>query len=288
MKKIGFLGLGIMGAGMARQLLDAGHELVVWNRSPGRTGPLVDAGAQLADNPAEAATGADAVVAMVAEDEASRQTWLGDQGALAAMKKGSVAIECSTLSPGWVTALAADMAHSQIHFVEAPVTGSKIQAHNGTLRFFVGSDADSLDLARPVLDAMGTEAIHLGPAGSGAVMKLANNFMSGLQVASFAEALALAEARGLDPVKVADVLRGGAPGSPMVGLMADRMLARDYTPNFLMPLMAKDMAYARALLEAAGIHSDLAQAALARFRQAVDDGYADCDMSAVIEPLRKK
>lgn len=284
--KVAILGLGIMGAGMARQLLKAGYDVSVWNRSPARAAPLVEAGARQADSPADAATGASVVVAMVSDNDASRAAWIGTQGALAAMQPGAVAIDCSTLDPEWIDALAADMKAAGVHFVEAPVTGSKVQAESGTLRFFVGSDEESLALARPVLDVLGSGVIHLGPAGSGAVMKLANNYMAGVQVASFAEALALVEAKGLDPRQVADLLRSGAPGSPMVGLMADRMLDRNYEPNFFIPLMAKDLGYADALLASVGIDSALAPAARARFLDADAAGLGDKDISAVVETLR--
>ncbi|MHA6770142.1 NAD(P)-dependent oxidoreductase [Sphingobium ummariense] len=285
--KVAVLGLGIMGAGMAHQLLKAGYDVAVWNRSPARAAPLVEAGARQADSPADAAAGAAFVVAMVADNDASRNAWLGPQGALAAMAPGAVAIDSSTLDPDWIETLAAEMKAAGVHFVEAPVTGSKVQAESGTLRFFVGSDGESLELARPVLDAMGNGVIHLGPAGSGAVMKLANNFMAGIQVASFAEALALIEAKGLDREQAVNVLRNGAPGSPMVGLMADRMLAQNYDPNFLVPLMAKDLGYAGALLASVGIDSGLAAAARARFQQAEAAGFGDRDISSVVEPLRK-
>nr|MBA4769300.1 NAD(P)-dependent oxidoreductase [Sphingobium sp.] len=285
--KVAILGLGIMGAGMAQQLLKAGYDVTVWNRSPARAAPLVEAGARQADSPAEAATGASIVIAMVSDNDASRAAWVGPQGALAAMRAGAVAIDCSTLDPHWIDALSADMKAAGIHFVEAPVTGSKVQAESGTLRFFVGSDEESLALARPVLDVLGSGVIHLGPAGSGAVMKLANNYMAGVQVASFAEALALVEAKGLDPRQVADVLRNGAPGSPMVGLMADRMLERNYDPNFFISLMAKDLGYADALLDSVGISSTLATAARARFLDADAAGLGNRDISAVVETLRK-
>lgn len=285
--KVAILGLGLMGAGMAHQLLKAGYDVTVWNRTPARAAPLVEAGAHQADSPADAATGASVVIAMVADNDASRAAWVGPQGALAAMQPGAVAIDCSTLDPDWIEALSAEMKEAGIHFVEAPVTGSKVQAESGTLRFFVGSDEESLALARPVLDVLGSGVIHLGPAGSGAVMKLANNYMAGVQVASFAEALALVEAKGLDPRQVADVLRNGAPGSPMVGLMADRMLERKYDPNFFITLMAKDLDYAHALLDSVGISSALATAARARFLGADAAGLGDKDISAVVETLRK-
>jgi len=284
--KIALLGTGTMGAGMARRLLGAGFALTVWNRSPARAAPLGEIGATLASSPADAATGADCVIAMLADNTASKDAWLGPQGALGAMAPGTVAIECSTLDCDLVGTLAHAMADAAINFVEAPVTGSKVQAESGTLRFLVGSDQTSLALARPVLDGMGNAIIHLGPVGSGAVLKLANNFLAGLQAAAFAEALALIEAKGLDRERATGVLRAGAPGSPMVGLMADRMLADDFEPNFLVPLMIKDLGYAEHLLASAGINSALVRAARARFDDAVAAGLGDRDISAVIVPLR--
>lgn len=286
MSDVAVLGLGIMGAGMARQLLAKGHRVTIWNRSPERAEPLVSEGAQAAATPREAVAGAEVVVAMVADNDASRAAWLGDDGALAGMAPGSIAIDASTLDPDWVAELAAAAAARNVDFIDAPVTGSKVQAEGGTLRFFAGGEAEVIDRARPVFDAMGTEVIHFGPVGSGAVMKLANNFASGVQAAAFAEALALIEAKGLDAAKAAAILKTGAPGSPMVGLMADRMTAEDYTPNFYIPLMAKDLGYADALLASAGIDSGIAKAARARFQAAADAGHADKDIAAVIVPLR--
>lgn len=286
--KVAVLGLGIMGAGMARQLLNAGLQVTVWNRTPARAAPLVAAGAGHAATPAEAADGASAVIAMVADNDASRDAWLGPQGALAAMAPGAVAIDSSTLDPHWIESLAAAMGEAGIDFVEAPVTGSKVQVESGALRFFVGSDPAALAKARPLLDIMGNGVIHLGPAGSGAVMKLANNFLAGVQAAAFGEAFALLEAKGLDLAQAVDVLRTGAPGSPMVGLMAQRMLAGDYEPNFLIPLMAKDLRYAGALLASAGIDSAIAAAARARFEAAEQAGLGDRDISAVVEPLKTR
>jgi len=283
---VAVLGLGLMGAGMAGRLLDAGFELAVWNRTPTRAAPFEALGARLAATPAEAAEGADCVIAMVADNGASQAIWLGPEGALAAMAPGALAIECSTLDPDWVDRLGAAMAAAGVPFVEAPVTGSKVQAETGTLRFFVGAGDQNLARARPFLDAMGVGVVHLGPVGSGAVLKLANNFLAGVQAASFAEAMAMMEARGLDRQMVADVLRHGSPGSPMVNLMAERMISEDFSPNFLVPLMAKDLGYARRLLASVGIESALAEAAQARFVAAERAGLGDRDISAVIVPLR--
>ncbi len=179
--KVAVFGLGIMGSGMARNLLAGGFDTAVWNRSPEKAEPLVAAGPRKAETPAEAATGADIVVAMLADDDASRRAWLAEpDGALSAMGSEAVAIEASTLTVEWVRTLGAKMMARGIGFLDAPVTGSRQQAAEGKLRFLVGGDADALARAVSVLAAMGSETVHLGPAGSGATLKLVNNFLCGV------------------------------------------------------------------------------------------------------------
>lgn len=284
--KVAVLGLGIMGSGMARCLIEGGFDVAVWNRSRAKAEPLGAAGARVGDTPARAAEGADFVVAMLADDGASRTAWTGAEGALAAMKPGAAAIESSTLTAAWVRELKLIAGARGIGLLDAPVTGSKAQANEGKLRFFVGGEAEVVARSQPVFDAMGTEVIHLGASGAGATLKLVNNFLCGVQVASLAEAIAMLERSGLDVPRAVDLLGAGAPGSPIVKMLAQRMLDRAYEPNFLMPLMAKDLGYATAEFAAQGIALPSADAARARFEAAAGAGLADRDMSAVIEPLR--
>jgi 3-hydroxyisobutyrate dehydrogenase len=284
---VAVLGLGIMGAGMARRLLDAGYDVTVWNRSPAKAEPLVAAGATAASTPAEAAAGADLVVAMLADDAASRAAWLGESGALGAMAEGAIAIESSTLSAGWVRELAAEAAERGVGVLDAPVTGSKVQANEGTLKFLVGGEEGVLARAKPVLAAMGSEAIHLGPTGAGATYKLVNNFLCGVQVASLAEAFAMLERSGLDVPRAIEMLGAGAPGSPILKMVAQRMVDEAYAPNFLVPLMAKDLAYAIATFAEADIALPSAEAAKARFDAAAAAGFAESDIAAVVAPLRQ-
>lgn len=286
MTKIAFLGLGTMGGGMATRLLDHGFELSVWNRSPAKVAAFGTRGAHVGATPAEAAAGADIVVAMVADDAASRACWLGSDGALGALAPGTVAIESSTVTPDWVKELGAAAAARGVGLLDAPVSGSKAQAASGELRFLVGGDAAALERARPAFEAMGNLIVPVGPLGSGALVKLLNNFLCGVQVASLAEALALAERSGLDLATTASVLTEGAPGSPIVRMLSRRMIDHDYAPNFLPALMAKDLRYAGEALASQGIESALAKAAQDRFLAAVDAGYAESDMAAVAEPIR--
>lgn len=286
-RKIAVLGLGLMGGGMARQLLAAGFDVTVWNRSTDKATALGQAGARIAATPADAATGADVVVAMLADDDVSRNVWTGENGALAAMAPGAIAIESSTLTGDWVFDLARQAAAQGVGFLEAPVTGSRDQAAQGTLRFLVGGEADSIATARPAFDAMGSALVHLGPVGSAATVKLANNFLCGVQAASLAEAIALFEKHGLDVEQAVSILFDGAPASPMVKGVGRRMLDRDYAPHFLVPLMAKDLGYAAQALSDVGIRPSIAQAARQRFLDADGAGEGHRDIAAIVEPLRK-
>jgi 3-hydroxyisobutyrate dehydrogenase len=171
MKRVTFLGLGLMGNAMARRLLEHGFDLTVWNRNARRADALVQAGAKLASTPAEGARGAEMVIAMLADDEASRAVWLGESGALAAMERGAVAIDSSTLTVECMRALGVAAAARGVSFLDAPVTGSKPQAEQGALRFLIGGDAAAVKRVTPVLAAMSREQVHLGPAGSGALLK---------------------------------------------------------------------------------------------------------------------
>lgn len=285
--RIAFLGLGIMGGGMARRLLDAGFPLAVYNRNPARAEPLIAAGARFMDTPRSAVAGADIIVSMVADDLASHAMWLGDSGALAGAERGAVCVECSTLTVAWVTELARAVSERRCEFVDAPVTGSKPAAAAGELNFLVGGTETALEKIRPAFAAMGRNVIHLGPTGSGAFVKLVNNFVAGVQVTAFAEAFALVERNGdIDRAKALAVISEGAPGSPIVKLMSARMTAVDYTPNFLLHLMAKDLGYA--IEEGARHQLSLltAAAALERFRAAINAGLGEKDMAAVLETVR--
>lgn len=283
---VAVLGLGLMGGGMARQLVARDFPVTVWNRNPDRARVPGLEGARIAETPADAVRGAKVVIAMLADDEASRAVWLGSDGALAAMDNGAVAIEASTLTIGWVRELAAEMASAGVDFLDAPVTGSRDQAARGALKFLVGGDAEVLLRAQPVLEVLGTDVDHLGPVGSGAILKLVNNFLCGVQVAALAEAIAMIERCGLDPAASLALLGAGAPGSPLVRAVGQRMLDRDYAPHFRVPLMAKDLAYAAAAFGAEGIDLASAHAARDRFLAATAAGFETFDIASIVEPMR--
>jgi 3-hydroxyisobutyrate dehydrogenase len=286
MQTVALMGLGTMGNGMAGRLLAAGFPLTVWNRNPARAHPLADAGAKIASTPRDAASGADVVVSMVADDEASHAVWMAESGALAGAKPGAVLIESSTVSPEHVETLAAAATQRRCDFLDAPVTGSRIHAASGELLFLVGGDRAVLERVRAVFDAMGRDVVHVGPHASGARLKLINNFLCGVQAVALAEAMALIEKSGLDRSKALAVLTDGTAGSPLVKTVASRMVARDYTVNFALALMTKDVIYAQR--DAARLRIVLGTAAAAEraFHQAIDAGHGGQDFAAVVEPLR--
>jgi 3-hydroxyisobutyrate dehydrogenase len=184
--------------------------------------------------------------------------------------------------------LAAKAAEGDCQFLDAPVTGTKPHAASGELLFLVGGSAEALDVARPVFSVLGRNAIHLGPIGSGALMKLINNFLCGVQAASFAEALSLIDAGGLDRTKAMSILTAGAPGSAIVKRMAERIAANDFTPNFALRWMAKDLAYALDGASGKGVSLPIATAALSVFQHAIAEGHGDEDFSAVTKSPERR
>ena len=182
--------------------------------------------------------------------------------------------------------LSAEAAGHGCELLDAPVTGSEPQAASGELSFFVGGAAGALEKARPVLEPMSRAIVHLGPTGSGALLKLINNFLCGVQVASLAEGLAWIERSGLERDKALEILKSGAPGSPLLSAISTRMTSRDYSVNFLLKLMLKDLQYASAAAADSGVTLKTADCARSLFELAVGEGHGDQDMSSVVETVR--
>ena len=285
---VAILGLGTMGMGMAKNLLKSGFTVHAYNRTRAKAEPLAAEGAHIHETPADAARAADIIIAMLSDDNASRAAWTGPQGALAIAKAGAVLIDSSTITPRWVEELAELAKVRGLEFLDAPVTGSKPQAEGKQLNFLVGGEANTLERARPALEAMGQSVIHLGPVGSGARLKLINNFLCGVQVASLAEAVVWIERSGLNREQALDFLKKAAPGSPLLAGVSARMVEATYGVNFFLSLMKKDMNYAQADAKTLGIELRTAASAESRFEEAVQAGFAEKDMSAVVEPLRHR
>jgi 3-hydroxyisobutyrate dehydrogenase len=278
-KTIAFIGLGTMGSAMAQNLLKAGFAVIAYNRTRDRALPLQDSGAEIADTPAAAAQQADVVFTMVTDDRASRSVWLGDEGILASAQPQAILIESSTVSPSWIRELS-DLTQG-LKLLDAPVAGSKPQAIAKELMFLVGGDHETVAEAQPIFLAMGKSAVHFGEIGSGSLMKLISNLMIGVQVATLAEALNFAQSSGLDMAQVIQALSNGSGGSPVVRGKAAQISDRDFTPNFALHLLHKDLGYA---LEEAGKHdAPLPTTAIARefYRMAMMQGLGDLDFAAI-------
>jgi 3-hydroxyisobutyrate dehydrogenase len=271
---------------MAGRLLSANFPLAVYNRKLEKALRFGDAGAFIAGSPREAASRGEIIISMVADDAASRDMWLGPDGALAGASAGSVLIESSTLTVEWIKELVALAAQRKCELLDAPVTGTRPHAASGELTFLVGGSASALEKAQPAFSVLGREVLHLGANGSGALMKLINNFLCGVQAASFAEAEALIKVAGLDRDKAVALLTSGAPGSGLVKRVAVGVPADDPTPNFLLRLMAKDLNYALESSSAKGITLQTAASALAIFKQAIAKGHGDEDFSAVVKAFQ--
>ena len=284
--RVAFLGLGIMGSGMARRLLAAGARLTVFNRSAERAAPLAAAGARVAESPRAAVADADIVFSMVADDTASHAMWEGGAGALAGARPGTVLVESSTVTVGRIAELSEAATRIGCDFVDAPVTGSKAQAAAGELVFLVGARDETLAHIRPALDAMGRTIVHVGPVGSGALVKLINNFLCGVQAASLAEAIAVIEHSSLDRDRALAAIVNGSPGSPVMKTLASRITAEDFSPNFYLHLLAKDLGYAIAEGESRGVPMATAATALGILQNSIARGDGDKDMAAVVEQFR--
>lgn len=289
MKRVAFLGLGRMGAAMASRLLAVGYGVTVYNRTPSRAEALVDAGAMLASTPRAACDGADAVIAMTADDVSSKAVWLGADAALAAeLAPQTLAIECSTVSHDWAVRLGRLVAERGWRYLDAPVTGLPAAAAAGELTLLVGADASDLEAARPLLDALATRVLHFGPVGTGTAYKLAVNLIGAVQIASAAEGLALAERAGLDLTAVADAMETSQAASPQVVRNTRRMADGEFTRNvpFTPILRLKDIDYALHLAETLGIATPFGSAARDAFARLIELGAGTGHESRVIDVAR--
>jgi 3-hydroxyisobutyrate dehydrogenase len=279
-----------MGSGMAARLLQAGHDVRVFNRTVARADALAALGAHPFDRPHEACDGADAVVAMVSDDSASQAVWLGSQGILTAdLAPGASMIECSTLSYDWVMRLSEEVHARALRYIDAPVTGLPDDAASGRLALLVGADPNDLQASRLVLDAFSSQIIHFGPVGTGTIYKLLVNMLGAVQIASAAEAMAIAERAGLNLAFVADALASGQAASPQVVRNTQRIAADDHrNPAFTSQLRLKDVEYALKFTARLGVGSPFGALARRMFQQLCELGLSQENESKIIEVARRQ
>ena len=289
MATLAFMGLGRMGSGMAARLLAAGHCLRIYNRTRSRAEALVRDGASVHASPKDACAGVDAVIAMVADDAASRSLWLGADGAFAAdLAPGTLVIECSTLSHDWVLALAEQAKRRRLRYIDAPVTGLPDMAAAGELTMLVGADAEDLRAAEPILAAVSKQTIHFGAIGAGTAYKLTINLLGAIQIASLAEGMAIAERAGLNLQTVAEAISSGQAASPQVVRNARRIVTGDHDRNvsFTPELRLKDVRYALQLANKLELGAPLGAVASEAYAQLCKLGFGQANESKIIEVAR--
>lgn len=282
MKKVAFLGLGAMGIRMASHLLNAGYQVTVWNRTSSKADELVNRGAILANTPRQAAENADYVIAMVRDDQASKEVWLDPQiGAFEGMKAGAIAIDSSTLSVNWVKSLSQFAIERDTPFIEAPVSGSRPQAEAAQLIYLVGGSLENYTKCSGLLKSMGSVINYTGDVGNGALAKLCTNTLLGMQVATLAELIStLQRQNGADVEKIMKALSSTGAWSPAANGISMMMLKRVFDPMFPVELIEKDFRYT---LEATDHSSPVINAARDVFRKGIDSGIGEENMTAVIK-----
>lgn len=238
---IGFIGLGVMGAPMARNLLAAGYEVVAWNRSPGPLEALVEAGARSADGPAAVAAEAEILVTILGDDAAVREVLGGPDGVIAAAPAGALVIDMSTVSPALARELAAAAGERGVGFLDAPVSGGDVGAREGTLSIMVGGEAAEVERARPIFEVLGARVTHVGGAGAGQVAKACNQVVVAVIFAGLAEALVLGSKLGADPAAILDAVGGGMAANRIMEVRRDNFLDHDFAPGFKIDLHHKDL-----------------------------------------------
>ncbi len=248
MKRIGFIGLGLMGSGMSMNLLKAGFPLTVWNRTKSKMKPLTDAGAKGAGSPREVAEASDVVISIVTDSPDVEEVLLGPEGAIHGAKPGAVVIDMSTISPSVTRRIAEELGEKGVKMLDAPVSGGAIGARDGTLSIMVGGDEDVFEECLPVFEAMGRTVTHVGGNGMGQTVKLVNQILVGTAMLGVAEALMFAKKSGVDLEKCHQAVSGGAAGSWQLTNNGARLLRGDHEPGFKVKDYLKDL---RLIMEAA-------------------------------------
>ena len=281
--RVGFLGLGIMGHAMASNLAKAGHEVTVWNRTPGK---LVE-GAGVAPTPAAAAQAAEVVWMCVSDTNAVEQVLFGADGVEQSLAEGMIIADSSTISPSATVKFADRVKQKGVAYVDAPMTGSKIGAANGTLIFMVGGDAAAIDKLNPLFAAMGKKIFRMGETGKGQATKLAMNLQIAMIFEGFAEALTLAAKLGVDSQQLISLIEATMVRSGVVEYKAPFVLRRDFTPNFPLRLMHKDLLLALEAAKEARVKLPGLETVEEIYEMATEDGHRDLDYAATLSLLEK-
>lgn len=283
---VGFLGLGIMGTAMARNLIMAGYDVTVWNRSTSKCDPLISEGAKRGESPEQTAAACDVTFAMLADPAGAMEVACGPQGAVKGLSAGKGYVDVSTVDDETSKAIAEAVRKTGAEFLEAPVSGSKKPAVDGTLIFLTAGDKPLFERASPMLDVMGKSKFYLGEVGNGAAMKLVVNMVMGSMMASFSEGLLLGAKTGLDPKTIIEVIGQGAISAPMFAMKGPSMVEGQYPTAFPLKHQQKDLRLAVELADKVGQPTPIAAAVNDLYAQAKSNGLGDEDFSAIIEALK--
>jgi 2-hydroxy-3-oxopropionate reductase len=284
---VGFVGLGVMGRPMARNLVRAGHRVVVWNRSAGPAAELAAAGATAARSPAELAAAAAVVLTMLPDLPQVGEVLFRDDGLLRGMGPGSVLVVMGTVSPVEVRELGARLEPAGVSVVDAPVSGGDVGAEQATLSIMVGGRPEDVARVRPFLEAMGTTVEQLGPLGAGQLAKACNQIVVAATITALSEALVLARRGGLDPQRVFAVLGGGLAGSRVLEVKGPKLLGGDFRPGGAAAFQHKDLGFALAAARDEGVALPLTALVDQLFGAARWNGFGDDDHSVVVRVIER-
>ena len=286
---VGVIGLGIMGAPMARNLLRAGFPLVVWNRTASRADALVAEGAQLAASPREVAERAAITITMLSDSPDVEAVYRAPDGVLAGVtsrgRETPILIDMSTIEPRVARELAQEAAERGVAMLDAPVSGGDVGAQDGTLSIMVGGDAAALEIARPALEVLGRRITHVGASGAGQVVKACNQIVVGLTLEALGEALVLGSKAGVDPAAIVEALGGGLAASRVLEVRGPKLLARDFEPGFKLDLHAKDLSIVLATARELGVALPGTAIVDQLFHAEQGRGHGEADNSTVVRAL---
>ncbi|BAY32212.1 putative 2-hydroxy-3-oxopropionate reductase [Nostoc carneum NIES-2107] len=285
MERIAYLGLGIMGSGMANNLLKAGYQVTVWNRSPEACKPLVEQGATQAQTPAQAVENAEVIMYSLANDNAVEEVVFGKDGILSKVRSPQIAIDMSTVHPDTSRREAAAYAQKQVEFLDAPVFGSRNEAAAGGLWIVVGGKQEIFERVKPILEPLSETIHYLGETGKGAAMKLIGNSIVATQIEALGEAMVLATKAGLNPQDVLDVLHVVDFRSPIFDGMGKMLIERDFTPNFALKHMLKDANLIARFAQDLNSPTPAAAQVRETMKAAVNQGWGEENASALIKAL---
>lgn len=284
---VGFIGLGLMGQPMAKNILKAGFPVTVWNRTPSKADRLVRDGAKLSANPQEVAEQADVLITIVSDPPAVEDV-LFQQGVLAALRKGSVLVDSSTVSPDLARRVGAACSERGVDFLDAPVTGGTWGAEKGEIVFMIGGRPEVFERVKPVLEAMGKRFFLLGPNGAGQTVKLAMNLLYALEVQAMAEALALVGAAGIESEKLVEVMQSSMGRAPLLDVKVPLFLKHEFPASFPLRLMHKDVRLAIELARKHGIELPAGTAAFSTYSAVKESSTDDPDYAAVARFWKKE